>query len=237
MNLAYVVYYNLKELSFREYLELKEGLVFPALSLDEILKNHVKIAGKISRGRPILKHFRNYLSTGAYPFIMEGENTYLSKLLNVVEKVIYVYNYIEYLARAGMINSVASEGRGYKLVRKPAKILMANSNLLFAVNSSMMSESERGTVRETFFVSQVGNSLKTTLADKGDFKVGERYVFEIGGSGKDAGQINGIKDSYVAADGIHTLLIKNAGRMPAFQLLNSYRSKLFRILRRTSLYR
>jgi hypothetical protein len=65
-----------------------------------------------------------------------------------------------------------------------------------------MSESERGTVRETFFVSQVGNSFKTTIADKGDFKVSERYVFEIGGSGKDAGQIKGIKDSYVAADGI-----------------------------------
>ncbi|MFA6292650.1 MAG: AAA family ATPase, partial [Victivallales bacterium] len=84
-----VVYYNLKELSFREYLELKEGLVFPALTLEGILKNHVKITGEISRGKPILKYFRNYLSTGAYPFIMEGENTYLSKLLNVVEKVIY----------------------------------------------------------------------------------------------------------------------------------------------------
>ncbi len=244
-----VVYYNLKELSFREYLELKEGLVFPVLSLDELLKHHVKISGGLSKGRPILKYFRNYLSTGAYPFIVEGENTYLSKLLNVIEKVIYediavagdmkqssipalkkilwliastvpfqvnidkmsrelgiskeyVYNFLEYLDRAGMINSIASEGKGYRLVRKPAKILIANSNLLFAVNSSMMSESETGTVRETFFISQLGSSFKTTLSERGDFKVNDRYVFEIGGPGKDDIQIKGIKDSYVAADGI-----------------------------------
>ncbi|OGV60196.1 MAG: hypothetical protein A2X45_14380 [Lentisphaerae bacterium GWF2_50_93] len=244
-----VAYYNLKELSFREYLELKEGLVFPVLSIDEILRHHVKISGELAKGRPILKYFRNYLATGAYPFIMEGESTYLSRLLNVIEKVIYediavagdmkqsnipvlkkilwliassvpfqvnidkmsrelgiskeyVYNYLEYLDRAGMINSIASEGRGYRLVRKPSKILMANSNILFAVNSSMMSESERGTVRETFFVSQTGNRFKTTLSDEGDFKVNDRYVFEIGGPGKDDSQIRGVEDSYIAADGI-----------------------------------
>jgi predicted AAA+ superfamily ATPase len=244
-----VVYYNLKELSFREYLELREGMVFPVWSLDEILNQHVKISGELSKGRPILKYFRNYLSTGAYPFIVEGETTYLSKLLNVIEKAIYediaiagdmkqsnipvlkkilwliastvpfqvnidkmsrefgiskeyVYNYLEYLDRAGMINSIASDGKGYRLVRKPSKILMANSNLLFAVNSSMMSESERGTVRETFFISQIGNIFKTTLSEKGDFKVNDKYVFEIGGPGKGDVQIKGIKDSYIAADGI-----------------------------------
>ena len=66
----------------------------------------------------------------------------------------------------------------------------------------MMSESERGTVRETFFISQIGNIFKTTLSEKGDFKVNDRYVFEIGGPGKGDVQIKGIKDSYIAADGI-----------------------------------
>ena len=113
-----------------------------------------------------------------------------------------MYKYIEYLDRAGIINSIASEGKGYRLVRKPSKILMANSNLLFAVNSSMMSESERGAVRETFFVSQLKNRFKTVLSDNGDFKVSDKYVFEIGGAGKSDAQIKSIKDSYVAADGI-----------------------------------
>ena len=244
-----VAYYKLKELSFREYLELKEGMVFPVLSVDDIIRDHVRISGELSKGVPILKYFRNYLSTGAYPFVMEGESTYLSRLLNVIEKVIYediavagdmkqssipvlkkilwliassvpfhvnidkmsrelgvskeyVYRYIEHLDRAGMIHAIASEGKGYKLVRKPSKILMANSNLLFAVNSSMMREAERGTVRETFFASQTGNRYKTTVSDEGDFKVNDRHVFEIGGSDKGDSQIKGIDNSYIAADGI-----------------------------------
>jgi predicted AAA+ superfamily ATPase len=125
----------------------------------------------------------------------------------------YVYNYLEYLDRAGMTNSIASEGRGYRLVRKPSKILIANSNLLFAVNSSMMSESERGAVRETFFVSQFKNSFKTALSDKGDFKINDRYIFEIGGPGKKDTQITGVKDSYVATDGIE---VGSANRIPLY---------------------
>lgn len=244
-----VVYYNLRELSFREYLELKENIIFPPLPLDEMLRHHTRISSDISTGRPILKYFRNYLSTGAYPFIVEGEATYLSKLLNVVEKVIYediavagdmkqsnipvlkkilwliassvpfhvnidkmsrelgiskeyVYTYLEYLDASGMISSIASGGKGYKLTRKPSKVLMGNSNLLFAVNSSMMAESEKGTVRETFFANQLKCRLRTTLSDHGDFKVDDRYVFEVGGPGKNERQIKGVPDSYVAADGI-----------------------------------
>ena len=244
-----VVYYNLRELSFREYLELKENIALPVLTLDHLLQEHVKISDDIAGRVPILKYFNKYLATGTYPFIAEGESTYVSKLLNIIEKVMYediavagdmkqanipvlkkilwliassvpfqvnidkmsrdlgiskeyVYNYLEYLDRAGMINSIASDGKGYRLVRKPSKLLMANSNLLFAVNRSMMSESERGTVRETFFVGQLKNSFKTVLSEKGDFKVNDRYVFEIGGPGKNDAQIKGVANSYVAADGI-----------------------------------
>lgn len=255
-----VVYYNLKELSFREYLELNEDISLPVLTLDGLLRQHVRISGEITKGVPILKYFNKYLSVGSYPFIAEGESTYVSKLLNVIEKVIYediaiagdmkqvnipvlkkilwliassvpflvnidkmsrelgiskeyVYHYLEYLDRAGMTNSIAPEGKGYRLVRKPSKILMANSNLLFAVNSSMMSESERGAVRETFFVGQFKNRFKTVLSDKGDFKINDKYVFEIGGPGKGSAQIAGIKDSYVAADGIE---VGYANKIPLY---------------------
>ncbi|MFA6568249.1 MAG: hypothetical protein WCS96_08575 [Victivallales bacterium] len=51
-------------------------------------------------------------------------------------------------------------------------------------------------------MSQFKSSFKTVLSDKGDFKVNDRYVFEIGGSGKSDAQIKNIKDSYVVADGI-----------------------------------
>ncbi len=71
----------------------------------------------------------------------------------------YVYQYIDHLDAAGLINAVPHEGTGYKTVRKPAKILMANSNLLFAVNRAMLADAERGCVRETFFVNFMGTDI------------------------------------------------------------------------------
>ena len=244
-----VVYYGLKDLSFREYLELKESIKLPVLPLDELLTGHVHSAEFITRERPILKYFNRYLAEGAYPFITEGQNTYLSKLLNVIEKVLYedvaiaadmkqanipvlkkilwliassvpfqvniekmsrelgiskayVYQYIDHLDATGLINAVPHEGTGYRTVRKPAKILMSNSNLLFAVNRAMLSEAQRGCVRETFFVSQLAQLFKTTISGHGDFKVADKYVFEIGGAGKGGKQIKDVPDAFIAADGI-----------------------------------
>ena len=244
-----VVYYQLKDLSFREYLALVESIKLPVLSLDDILTKHVQCAEEITRGKSILKHFNDYLSAGMYPFITEGKNTYLSKLLNVIEKVLYedvaiaadmkqanipvlkkiiwliassvpfqvniekmsrelgiskqyVYEYINHLDAAGLIHAVPYGGAGYRTMRKPAKILMANSNLLFAVNRAMQAEAERGCVRETFFVNQLATIMRTTTADRGDFMVSDQYVFEIGGSGKGNRQIKNIPNAFVAADGI-----------------------------------
>lgn len=244
-----VVYYHLKELSFREFLVLKESIKLPVLSLDEVLTGHMHCAERITKGRSILKHFNNYLAEGVYPFFAEGQNTYLSKLLNVIEKVLYedvaiaadmkqvnipvlkkilwliassvpfqvniekmsrelgiskqyVYQYIEHLDAAGLIHAVFHGGTGYKTVRKPAKILMSNSNLLFAVNRAMLAEAERGCVRETFFVSQLAPLFKTTICDPADFKVADRYVFEIGGADKGHAQIKDLPNAFIAADGI-----------------------------------
>lgn len=84
-----LVYYSLKGLSFREYLLLKEKVTVPSASLENIFSHHVALAGKVSSGVPVLKHFKQYLSMGYYPFFMEGETTYYAKLLNIIEKVIY----------------------------------------------------------------------------------------------------------------------------------------------------
>ena len=84
-----LVYYKLSGLSFREYLELKENIKIPVHGFEEIVNNHVKIAQKIISNKPILKCFKEYLAGGYYPFFIEGEATYFSKLLNVIEKVLY----------------------------------------------------------------------------------------------------------------------------------------------------
>lgn len=244
-----VVYYHLKDLSFREYLALTQSITLPLLSLDDVLTRHVPYAEQITKETSILKHFNNYLTEGMYPFITEGKSTYLSKLLNVIEKVLYediaiaadmkqanipvlkkilwliassvpfqvniekmsrelgiskqyVYEYINHLDAAGLINAVPYGGTGYRTIRKPAKILMANSNLLFAVNRAMRAEAERGCVRETFFISQLATLFRTTTAEMGDFTISDQYIFEIGGPDKGNAQIKDIQNAYVAADGI-----------------------------------
>lgn len=91
-----VVYHRLVGLSFREFLQLELSIKLPSYSLEDILKSHVNIVNEL-KIKNILKYFRMYLSHGYYPFYLEGVHDYLSKLNNVIEKVIYedisvVYN-------------------------------------------------------------------------------------------------------------------------------------------------
>ena len=84
-----LAYYSMKGLSFREYLTLKEKISVPAISLQDVLTSHVRLAQKIATGKPMLKYFRQYLAMGYYPFFLEGEATFVSKLLSIIEKVLY----------------------------------------------------------------------------------------------------------------------------------------------------
>ena len=255
-----VVYYHLKGLSFREYLKLKENINLPSFTLEEIVRDHLKISQKIAGHEPILKHFKRYLSGGYYPFFVEGEHVYFSKVLNIIEKILYedvaaagnikksnmvllkkilwliatsvpfsaniekmsrdlglskeyVYAYLEYLDLAELTHSLRGGGKGYRLIRKPEKIFMENPNLLYAINSHLMAESEQGAVRETFFVNQLKDILKITLSDRGDFTVSDKYIFEIGGKNKNFDQIQGLKNSYVAADRIE---IGHGNKIPLY---------------------
>jgi len=80
---------GLKGLSFREYLAFKENKLFPALTLEDILRGHVKHAQKISGQITVLKEFRKYLSGVYYPFFIESEAAYPQKVLNIIEKTLY----------------------------------------------------------------------------------------------------------------------------------------------------
>jgi predicted AAA+ superfamily ATPase len=89
-----VVYHRLLGLSFREYLSFSKNIQYSALNLTDILQNHVMISSNLSFS---FKDFKDYLENGYYPFFLEGLQDYLSKLTNVIEKVIFedvavVYN-------------------------------------------------------------------------------------------------------------------------------------------------
>jgi predicted AAA+ superfamily ATPase len=70
------IVYQLRGLSFREYLELAHQFSFSAYTLTELLENHVQISSSIlktmaEQKAKILPHFKDYLRFGYYPYFYE----------------------------------------------------------------------------------------------------------------------------------------------------------------------
>ncbi len=63
-----VLMYHMQGLSFREYLEMHHGIKSRAYSLQEIVRQQVVVPG-VEHPLPL---FREYLSSGYYPFAIEG---------------------------------------------------------------------------------------------------------------------------------------------------------------------
>ena len=84
-----VAVYDLRGLSFREYLNFK-GYEFPeSYPLTEILANHRNLASKISSHISIVGEFEKYLKLGYYPFFMDSsEITYAQRVERLVRAVI-----------------------------------------------------------------------------------------------------------------------------------------------------
>ena len=118
-----------------------------------------------------------------------------------------VYEYLERLHQARLLNLVRTAGSGYKMLAKPDKIYLENSNLSYALTEKV----NTGTVREMFFVNQLHNAFSphpsgdtrpVNSAARGDFLVNGEFTFEIGGKDKDARQVRGVERSFIAADEI-----------------------------------
>lgn len=124
----------------------------------------------------------------------------ISGSLGVSREVIYYC--LEYLNKANLLHNVFPAGGGIKLLRKPGKIYMNNSNLLFCVNATLLRQSGQGGVRETFFANQVASCYKLNSVSQGDFLVEDRYHFEVGGRSKDFSQLKNVEESYLALDEI-----------------------------------
>ena len=118
-----------------------------------------------------------------------------------------VYEYLQHLESAKIINAIVSKEKGYKIMAKPEKLFMQNTNISYALTS----EINIGSARESFFVNQIKNRNNSRAkfyndtiftAKIGDFLVEDKYTFEIGGKNKDYKQIKNIQNSYIAADDI-----------------------------------
>ena len=80
--------YTLKGMSFREYLAYEDILHVDAISLEDLLKNHITISIDITAKTKILVAFEAYLRSGVYPFYKEAGLDFLVRLKEVVDTVI-----------------------------------------------------------------------------------------------------------------------------------------------------
>ena len=108
-------------------------------------------------------------------------------------------NYLHYLEQARIISLLFPEGQSIAVLQKPEKIFLNNTTLLNALSAE---ESSVGTVRETFFLSQLVPFHKVNMPKKGYFLVNGKYTFEVGGKGKGQKQIAELENAWVVKDDI-----------------------------------
>ncbi len=111
-----------------------------------------------------------------------------------------VYQYINQLQDARLLNTLNSEGKGVSTLQKPDKIFLENTNLAFALKE----KPDIGNIRETFVLNQLLNAgLKVNSPAEGDFAVGGLTI-EVGGKGKNSSQVKQLDNYLIAADDIET---------------------------------
>ena len=126
----------------------------------------------------------------------------LSKSVSI-DRVTLIH-YLRYLDEAKLIRNLFSEVDTITDLQKPDKLLLDNTNLIYAYSTVMP---EIGTVRETFFRNQVaaaGHLVEYGGIKTGDFRIDKTRVIEVGGAGKDFSQIsdNDITNAALALDNV-----------------------------------
>lgn len=242
------VMYELRGLSFREYLELIGVAILPPLTLDDLTKRHTELALDLSRQFKPLQFFGDYLRQGYYPYFIENQTAYLQRLtqtiqlavetdLNFIEgasirnarkilQLLYVIatsvpfkpniaqlgdrlgierntllRYLHYLEKANLLLFLNAPNKGGSLLQKPDKIYLENTNLAHALAPETP---DAGNLRETFFFNQVRQKYPVAYAEYGDFRVADRYTFEVGGRNKKSAQIRHLPEAFLAVADLET---------------------------------
>lgn len=137
--------------------------------------------------------------TSSKPF--EPNVEALSRNLGIAKET--TYNYLDYLEASKIIRYLPQANKGVKAIRKPAKIYLAHPCLYNALGRIKGLEIEVGTLRESFFLSQLSNYMINSHKTA-DFEIKQKpsLVFEVGGKSKTQKQIKGLKNAYLALDDI-----------------------------------
>jgi len=238
------VHYVLHGMSFREFLVFEHYIESEVFTLEDILLNHIKIAGAINEKLKPLPLFHRFLKEGYYPYYKEDSEIYEERLLHTVNVILdtdlpsvenveihtikkikqllfviaqrvpfspninelssiievsrkSLLNYLTILEKAQLLNLLQQDVSGLKVLAKPEKIYLNNTNLVYALETE---KPDTGNLRETFFFNQLKVVSEITSANKADFVVNNKYTFEVGGKNKGHEQIIGLENAYLALD-------------------------------------
>ena len=237
--------YLLSGLSLREYLTYNKIATHEAIPLDEMLVNHEKISGDITKNLKIIPFFKEYLKTGYFPFYNEDPLRYFDRINSILNVIIendipavtdipfetsqkikkllaaiatsvpYVPNllklrnelrisdqrtllkYLDYLEKAEVLFSLSQKVKGNKILQKPDKLYLGNPNYFYSLN---LNKEEIGSIRESFFSSQLSVNHELRFPEKGDFLIDNKFIFEIGGKNKNFNQLTEESNAYFALD-------------------------------------
>ena len=107
--------------------------------------------------------------------------------------------YLFFLQEAHITKNLYKDIKGITQLQKPDKVYLENTNFQFAFSPK---NADLGNLRETFFVNQLGHEHTVEYIERGDFRINRQYSFEVGGKNKTTEQIQGVKNSFIAADDI-----------------------------------
>lgn len=161
---------------------------------------------------PNLQYFKKLLTYLAS--IPPGElNLHsLAKNLGIDHKT--VEHYVTILASVGLIREMRPYEGGGPRLRKPSKILLNNTNLIYTMQQYLGQQPSKGMERELFFLQSLQNAgIEIFYSKQADYRTREA-LFEIGGKNKTREQLKGLKEpSYLVKDDIiHSL----KGEIPLF---------------------
>ena len=110
--------------------------------------------------------------------------------------------YLAHLEEARLIRRLFTDLKTVTDLQKPDKIYLDNSNQLYLL---CIERPEIGTVRETFLANQLasaGHTVEYAGYKRGDFRIDDSIIIEVGGQDKNFSQIADQENAYVAADNI-----------------------------------
>jgi uncharacterized protein len=109
-----------------------------------------------------------------------------------------ITDYCMFIEEAGMITQLRDSTGGVRGLGKVDKIYLDNTNLIYSLAND---NSNRGNIRETFFLNQLRVKYDIIVSQVADFMIGE-YTFEVGGKNKGLKQIQGIERAFIVKDDI-----------------------------------